>query len=112
MRDKEQRAGMPRKKSLAVNYLLNTSCQIFLLAVPLITTPYLSRTLGAGGVGVYSYTYAMVSYFLLFAVLGTNTYGQRAYRMTNTCAAAGFLKFWRSGFWRPRFAAWPICSTS
>ena len=78
MRDKEQRAGMPRKKSLAVNYLLNTSCQIFLLAVPLITTPYLSRTLGAGGVGVYSYTYAMVSYFLLFAVLGTNTYGQRA----------------------------------
>lgn len=69
---------MPRKKSLAVNYLLNTSCQIFLLAVPLITTPYLSRTLGAGGVGVYSYTYAMVSYFLLFAVLGTNTYGQRA----------------------------------
>lgn len=69
---------MMKKKSVTVNYLLNTIYQILILIVPLATTPYISRTLGASGVGIYSYTYSIVSYFLIFAVLGTTTYGQRA----------------------------------
>lgn len=55
------------KKSITINYLLNTSYQILILIVPLITTPYVSRVLGAEGIGIYSYTYSIVSYFLLFA---------------------------------------------
>ena len=69
---------MIKKKSITLNYLLNTSYQILILIVPLVTTPYISRTLGADGVGVYSYTYSIVSYFLIFAILGTSTYGQRS----------------------------------
>lgn len=69
---------MAKKKSVTVNYLLNTTYQILILIVPLATTPYISRTLGADGVGVYSYTYSIVSYFLIFAILGTSTYGQRS----------------------------------
>mgnify|MGYP003231252685 CR=1 FL=1 len=51
-----------QKKSIAVNYILNTTYQILILIVPLITTPYISRVLGAEGIGVYSYTYSVVSY--------------------------------------------------
>lgn len=65
------------KKSVTVNYLLNTSYQVLILIVPLITTPYISRVLGAEGVGIYSYTYSVVSYFLIIATMGTTAYGQR-----------------------------------
>lgn len=65
------------KKNLKLNYLLNTAYQVLVLIVPLITTPYISRVLGANGVGIYSYTYSIISYFMLCAVMGTATYAQR-----------------------------------
>ena len=67
-----------KKKSLKKNYIYNVCYQVLLLIIPFITTPYLSRVLGADGVGLNSYATAMVSYFTLFASLGTGTYGQRA----------------------------------
>lgn len=66
------------RKNIKTNYIFNVSYQILLMAVPIITAPYLSRVLGAEGIGKYSYAYAMVSYFTLFAVMGTSTFGQRA----------------------------------
>lgn len=70
------------KKSIKHNYIYNLTYQIFILLVPFITTPYLSRVLGADGVGLNSYTNSIVTYFVLIAVLGTSDYGQReiAYR--------------------------------
>lgn len=65
------------KKNLKLNYILNTAYQVLVLIVPLITTPYISRTLGANSIGIYSYTYSIISYFMLFAVMGTSTYAQR-----------------------------------
>ena len=65
------------QKSLKKNYIFNVMYQILLLIVPFITTPYLSRALGANSIGIYSYANSMVSYFVLFACLGTGTYGQR-----------------------------------
>ena len=66
------------KKSIKKNFIYNLSYQILALLTPLVVTPYVSRVLGAESVGFYSYANAMVSYFLLVAVLGTATYGQRA----------------------------------
>ncbi|MCC8069522.1 MAG: flippase [Ruminococcus sp.] len=66
-----------KKKSVKRNYLYNLSYEILLLLTPLVTTPYVSRVLGAEGVGLYSYSSSVVSYFALFAVLGTVRYGQR-----------------------------------
>lgn len=63
--------------SVKKNYFLNTILQIALLIVPLITTPYVARVLGVDRVGEYSYALAMVTYFTLFAVLGTGSFGQR-----------------------------------
>lgn len=59
------------------NFLYNASYQIFLLLVPLLTTPYLARTLGPDGVGINSYTNSIMQYFVLFGCLGTNLYANR-----------------------------------
>lgn len=48
-----------------------------MLITPFITTPYISRVLGADGVGIYSYTSSIITYFTLFAALGTVSYGAR-----------------------------------
>ena len=65
------------KKSITKNYLYNLTYQILILILPLITTPYLARVLGATGTGIYSYTYTIVNYFVLFGSLGVSLYGQR-----------------------------------
>ncbi|RND58159.1 flippase [Lacticaseibacillus paracasei] len=59
------------------NYLYNASYQVFVLLVPLITTPYISRVLGSSGVGLNSYTNSIIQYFVLIATLGVNLYGNR-----------------------------------
>ena len=65
------------KKSVIKNYIYNLSYQILILIVPLITTPYLSRVLGAENIGIYSYTLSVTTYFILFGSLGVAMYGQR-----------------------------------
>ena len=47
------------------------------IVLPLITTPYLSRVLGAEAIGIYGYTLSIVTYFVLFGSLGIAMYGQR-----------------------------------
>lgn len=55
--------------------------QILKILIPFITSPYIVRVLGANGVGIYSYTFSIVSYFVLFAKLGIHVYGNRAIAM-------------------------------
>lgn len=64
-------------KSLKKNYIYNLTYQILVMIVPLITTPYLSRVLGAESIGIYSYTLSITTYFILFGSLGVAMYGQR-----------------------------------
>ena len=59
------------------NYIYRLIYEILILITPFITTPYVSRVLGADGVGIYSYTTSIVTYFTLFAALGTASYGSR-----------------------------------
>ena len=64
-------------KSIVKNYLYNLIYQILILILPLVTASYLARVLGAEGNGIYSYTYTIVNYFVLFGSLGVILYGQR-----------------------------------
>ena len=64
-------------KSFAKNYFLSLVYQILIVLIPLITAPYLSRVLGADRIGAYSFVQSIVSYFTMFAVMGTAIYGQR-----------------------------------
>ena len=65
------------KKSIKKNYIYNLIYQIVVIIVPLITTPYLSRVLGAENIGIYSYTISITTYFILVGTLGLSLYGQR-----------------------------------
>lgn len=47
------------------------------MIVSIITVPYVSRILGVTNIGIYSYTYSIVSYFVMFIALGLNNYGNR-----------------------------------
>ena len=73
------------KKSITKNYIYNLTYQILVLILPLITTPYISRVLGAENIGIYSYTLSISAYFILFGSLGVALYGQReiAYNQEN-----------------------------
>lgn len=63
--------------SLAKNYMFNIIYKLLNIAMPLITAPYLSRTVGAEGLGIYAYYYAIAHYFYLFGKMGLNNYGTR-----------------------------------
>ena len=68
---------MASKKSIGKNYIYNMLYEIFLLIVPILVTPYVSRVLGEEASGQYSYIYSIVTYFTLFAALGFGRYAQR-----------------------------------
>lgn len=64
-------------KSITKNYIYNLSYQLLTLITPFITIPYLSRVLGPDGIGEYSFTFSVVTYFVLVANLGVSNYAQR-----------------------------------
>lgn len=64
-------------KSVKKNLMYNSIYQISAIIIPLIVTPYLSRVLGAEGLGQYAYSYSIAYYVTLFVKLGLNTYGNR-----------------------------------
>lgn len=67
----------PKSKSVKKNYVYNVIYQLFLIIVPLIVTPYISRVLTPNGVGQYSFSYSLITYFTIFGALGFGYYGQR-----------------------------------
>lgn len=66
-----------KKKSVKLNYFFNIIYQVFLLIVPLVVTPYISRVLGPDGVGQFSFSYSLITYFVIFGSLGFGYYAQR-----------------------------------
>lgn len=64
--------------SLKKNLAYNVAYQILIIILPLITAPYVSRVLGADGLGTYSYIFSIVTYFGLFGMLGIANHGNRS----------------------------------
>ena len=62
--------------SVGKNYLYNLSFLIISIIVPIVTQPYLSRTLGVDSIGRYSFITSIVSYFVMFGNFGLATNGQ------------------------------------
>lgn len=63
--------------SIKKNYIYSIIYQILLTILPLITTPYISRIMGVKNIGIFSYTYSITNYFLLFSMMGVINYGNR-----------------------------------
>lgn len=62
---------------LMSNYVYNTIYQLLLLALPIMTIPYLSRVLGPEGIGINTYSLSIVQMFILFSLVGIPLYGNR-----------------------------------
>lgn len=60
------------------NLLYQSFYEILILILPFFTSPYISRVMGAGFLGVYSYTYSIAYYFQMFGMLGIKFYGNRS----------------------------------
>lgn len=63
--------------SLKKNIAYNIIYQVLILILPLLTAPYLSRVIGADGVGVYSFSHSAALYFTYITLLGLTNYGNR-----------------------------------
>ncbi len=60
------------------NVVYQTIYRVLTVLTPLITSPILSRALGADKLGIYSATITWVNYFMLLALLGIENYGSRS----------------------------------
>jgi len=65
------------EKSIKKNYIYNLIAKLFALLIPILITPFLARKLEADGNGTLSFISSIVSYFILAANIGIETYGQR-----------------------------------
>ena len=64
--------------SVKYNYIMNVILRISTLIFPLITLPYITRTIGTIGNGRVAFATSIINYFSMFAQLGIPTYGIRA----------------------------------
>ena len=60
------------------NFFYQVSYEILGIVLPLLTSPYIARVLGAEQLGIFSYTYSIAYYFQLFGMLGLKFYGNRS----------------------------------
>lgn len=64
-------------KSILKNLSYNVLLQVVLMVLPLVSIPYVSRVLGAEGIGTYSFTLSITQYFIILGTLGIALYGNR-----------------------------------
>lgn len=83
-----------RIHSVKFNVLMNMIITSSSLIFPLITIPYASRVLGAGGMGAVAFAQSVSSYFSLVAILGVTYYGVKvcAEVRTNRLALSKVVK--------------------
>lgn len=85
---------MSNQPSIKKNFILKILYELLAIATPLVSAPYVSRILGADGVGIYSYAQSCMTYFTMFAVLGTNSYGMREIARCRNDKEEYSQKFW------------------
>lgn len=66
-----------QKSRTKINIGYTLLYRVTTMLIPLLTSPYLSRVLGAEKIGEYSYASAIAYYFFSFSMLGVNDYGNR-----------------------------------
>lgn len=67
---------MKKEPNIILNYIYNLMYQLLAVVLPLVLTPYISRTLKAEAIGAYSFCSSIATYFSLISILGLNLYGQ------------------------------------
>ena len=84
-----------KQKNLKLNIIFNAIYQIFVLIVPFITSPYVSRVLLPQGVGSYSLALSWVTYFSTVAAFGFLDYGTTILAMHRNDKEKSSELFWQ-----------------
>lgn len=66
-----------KKRTLTENVFYNMLYQVIATVLPIITTPFVTRTIGLHSGGIHSFTESIVTYFIIFGSLGTSLHGIR-----------------------------------
>lgn len=66
-----------KKRSVTENIFFNMLYQVLVTVLPILTTPYIARSLGLHSNGIHSFTESIVTYFIIFGAIGTSLYGIR-----------------------------------
>ena len=59
------------------NYIYQFIYQLINIIFPLLTLPYISKVLGAENLGIYTYSFSIITYLVLVSDLGIRNYGSR-----------------------------------
>ena len=84
--------------------MYQASFQVLLIVIPMITIPIVSRALKPEGVGIYNFTFSIVSYFVLIAGLGLATYGVREIAIVRDDKLKLSEKFWELALFNISFS--------
>lgn len=76
------------------NYLYNAGYQLLAILLPLITAPYVSRVIGAHGIGINTATNSTIQYFILLGSIGIGLYGNREIAYLRSNKQAMSEAFW------------------
>ncbi len=87
-------------KGIKSNFIYNAIYRMTSILVPLITMPYLSRTICAEGLGEYAFAFSVASYFNLFILLGLPTYGNRTVAYSKKDKSELSRNFWSIYFFQ------------
>lgn len=82
------------ENKLKRNFIYNVGYQLLTVITPLITSPYVSRVLGASSLGIHNYFYSVAEFFVICAMLGTKNYGNRQIAMVRDDKGKLSQTFW------------------
>ncbi|MBQ1398939.1 MAG: flippase [Lachnospiraceae bacterium] len=83
-----------KQQSIRKNFVYSTFYQVLTLITPFITAPYLARVLGPEMQGIQSFVESNITYFALFATMGTTVYGAREISQARDDPARYSKLFW------------------
>lgn len=83
-----------KRDSIKKSSIFNIAIKLFTYLIPLILSPYLYRTLSFEGMGTYEFQYAYVSYFILIASFGFDSYGTKKISASTNNVVDMSKQFW------------------
>lgn len=86
------------KKTLS-DIIYNGIYQLFIIIIPIITVPYVSRVLGAHALGIYGYVYSIITFLSVLIAVGMNQLGPKVIAQTEVkVRMKRFLQLWSIQF--------------
>lgn len=85
------------KKTLK-DIMYNAVYQLFLIVLPLLTTPILSRRIGAEGLGIYGYVFSIAQFLITAISIGMNPFRIRSIAKARNSKEELSSQFWNIYF--------------